>query len=191
MGALIVPGQPLAAGTGPGQLNQYYGFSDNAPTTFISATQGDLCTPYVIPAGEAYAGAAYEMSCCGFGTWGSTQQALTFALFLGTAFGSNPTVGSVALNASATFAYSLTMRLTCADGISQWWGDLLGAVVSSTGNLNPGAASTNAIPIAGVNSGAHTGVTSGALTAVIQAKWNSATGAPTITNTKTVWQKVA
>jgi hypothetical protein len=188
---LIVPGQPLQAGTSPAQLNERYGFSDTSSTTFTSATQGNLCTPYVIPAGEAYAGVAYEMSCCGFGVWGSTQQALTFALFLGTAFGSNPTVGSVAFSVSAAFAYSLTMRLTCTDGISQWWGDLQGAIVNSVGNINPGTASTNAVPIAGVNSGAHTGVTSGALTAVIQARWNSATGAPTITNTKTTWAKVA
>jgi hypothetical protein len=189
---IIYAGQDLAAGQGQGQLSQYYGYADTSPTTVVSASLVALSTPYVIPAGEAgYAGAAYEMSCAGFGVWGSTQQALTFQTFLGTGFGSAPTVGSVALAASAAFAYSLTMRLTCTDGVSQWWADLLGAVVEDTANLNPGTAGTNAIPIAGVNSGAHTAAVSGALTAAVYAKWNSATGAPTITNAKTTWRKVA
>lgn len=188
---LIVPGQPLQAGAAPAQLNERYAFADAAPTVVTAASLVALSTPYVIPAFEPYAGAAYEMSVAGFGVWGSTQQALTFQTFLGTGFGSAPTVGSVALNASGTFAFSLVMKLTCADGISQWWGDILGAVVSSTGNLNPGAASTNAIPIAGVNSGAHIAAVSGALTAAIYCKWNATTGAPTITNAKTTWAKVA
>lgn len=188
---LIVPGQPLQAGAEPGQLNERYGFADTSPTVVVSASLVALSTPYVIPAGEAYAGAAYRLSCAGYGVWGSTQQSLSFQTFLGAGFGSAPTVGSVALSASANFAYSLVMMLTCTDGVSQWWGDLLGAVVADTVNLNPGTASTNAIPIAGVNSGAHTAAVSGALTAAVYAKWNSATGAPTITNAKTTWEKVA
>lgn len=197
MGTLIVPGQPLQAGQEQGQLNQYYGFADASSNTFTSATQGNLCSAYTIPAGEAgYAGAAYEMSCAGFGAWGSTQQALTFQMLLGatlvgTAFGSSPTIAAAALSASSAFNWSLTMKLTCADGISAWWGDLLGAVVSGGATLNPGTASTNAIPIAAVNSGVHTAAVSSALTAVIQAKWASATGAPTITTTKTTWRKTA
>lgn len=188
---LIAAGQPLQAGEGAGQLNERYGFADTAPTVFTSATQGDLCTPYTIPAYEPYAGAAYVMSCAGYGVWGSTQQPLTFQMCLGSAFGTSPTVGAVAFNASQDFAYSLTMKLTCTDGVNQWWGDLLGACVESTANLNPGTAASNAVPIAGVNSAVHSAAISGALTAVIQAKWGSATGAPTITNTKTVWEKVA
>lgn len=192
MGTLIVPGQPLQAGQEQGQLNQYYGFSDASSNTFTSATQGNLCSPYTIPAGEAgYADAAYEMSCAGFGTWGSTQQSLAFQMLLGTAFGSVPTIAATAFSASGAFNWSLMMRLTCADGISAWWGDILGAVVSGGATLNPGTASTNAVPVAAVNSGVHTAAVSGALTAVIQAKWGSATGAPTITTTKTTWRKTA
>lgn len=192
MGALIQAGQDLVAGTGPGQLNQYYGYSDANQTTVTASSLSNLCTPYVIPAGEAvYPDVAYEMCCAGFGVWGSTQQALSFQMYLNGVFGSVPTVGAVALSASADFAWSVCMKLTCSDGVSAWWGDLLGAVVSSVGNLNPGTASTNAIPLAAVNSGAHAEATSGALTAVVQAKWGSATGAPTITTTKTTWRKIA
>ena len=45
--------------------------------------------------------------------------------------------------------------------------------------------------VAGVNTGVHLASVSGALTAVIQAKWGSATGGPTVTNNKTTWRKVA
>lgn len=190
MGTLIQAGQDLVAGTGPGQLNQYYGFADTGSNTFTSATQGNLCTAYTIPAGEAYAGAAYEMSCAGFGTWGSTQQTLAFQMLLGatlvgTAFGSLSTIPATQLSASSAFNWSLVMRLTCADGVSAWWGDILGAVVSG------GATMTSTIPVVAVNSGSHTAAVSSALTAVIQAKWGSATGAPTLTTTKTTWRKVA
>lgn len=191
MGALIMPGQPLVAGQGAGQLNQYYGVADANPTTFASATQGNLCTPYTIPAGEAYAGAAYELSCGGTGVQGSTGQTLGFQMLLGTAFGPIPTLGQVAFSVNQGFTYSLTMRLTCADGVSAWWGDLQGSIVENGANLLPGTTGQQAVPIAAANSSSHIAAVSGALTAVIQAKWGSATGAPTMTNNKTTWRKVA
>jgi hypothetical protein len=188
---IIYSGQDLAATTAQGGLNQYYGLADTASNTFTSATQGNLCSAYTIPAGEAYANAAYELSCAGFGTWGSTQQPLAFQMYLGTAFGSAPAIAATAFAASNAFNWSLTMRLTCADGISAWWGDLAGAVVSGGATLLPGTAADNVVPVVAVNSGSHTAAVSSALTAVIQAKWGSATGAPTMTTTKTTWRKVA
>lgn len=189
---IIYAGQTLAAGQGQGQLSQYYGYADTNSNTFTSATQGNLCTAYVIPAGEAdYAGAAYELRCAGTGTQGSTQQTLLFEMFLGSAFGSIPTLGAVDFSAGQTFTYSLVMSLTCSDGISGWWGDLLGAVVESSTTIIPGTSGQQGVPIAAANSGVHTAAVSGALTAVIQAKWASATGAPTITNNKTTFRKVA
>ena len=191
MGTLVMAGQDLAAGTGPGQLNQYYGFADTSQTTFTSATQGALCSAYTIPAGEAYAGSSYEMRCSGFGAQGSTQQTLQFQMFLGSAFGTIPTLGAVVLSASQAFAYSLVMTLTCADGINAWWGDLLGAVVETSANLIPGTGGQQPVPIAASSLSAHTAAVSSAQTAVIQVKWGSATGAPTITNNKTNWRKIA
>lgn len=191
MGALILAGQDLVAGTGPGQLNERYGFADTTSNTFTSATEGNLCTPYVIPAEEAYAGAAYELSCAGFGVWGSTPQSLEFQMFLGSVFGVGPTVGAALFNANQAFHYSLIMRLTCADGVGAWWGDLQGSLVNSSTTLLPGTAANNACPIAAVNSGAHSASVASNQTAVIQAKWSSTTGAPTLTNTKTTFRKVA
>jgi hypothetical protein len=192
MGNQIFAGQNTAATTAPGGLNQYYGLADANSNTFTSATQGNLCTPYVIPALEAnYAGAAYELSCAGTGTQGSTQQTLAFQMLLGTAFGSVPTIGAVVFSVSQVFTYSLTMRLTCADGVSAWWGDLQGAVIEGNANIIPGTGGDQAVAIAAANSTSHIAAVSGALTAVIQAKWASATGAPTITNNKTTWRKVA
>lgn len=192
MGALIQAGQALVAGTGPGQLNQYYGLADATQTTVTSASFANLCTPYVIPAGEAASpGTAYELSCAGFGTWGSTVQSLEFSTYLGSGFGSNPTVGAALFNASQAFTYSLTLKLTCSDGVDSWWGDLQGSLVNSTTTLLPGTSANNACPIAGCNTGVHLAAVSGGLTAVIQCKWSATTGGPTITNTKTTWRKVA
>lgn len=190
---LIMAGQGLQAGQGQGQLSQYYGLADANSSTFTSATQGNLCTAYVIPAGEPnYAGAAYELSCAGTGVQGSTAQTLLFQMFLGTAFGGTPTIGGVTFSASQGFTFSLTMRLTCADGISAWWGDLQGSVVENTATLIPGSSGQQPVAIAAVNAPtAHTAAVSSALTAVIQAKWGSATGAPTLTNFKTTFRKVA
>lgn len=188
---LIFAGDPLEAGEGQGQLSQYYGYADTNSNTFTSATQGNLCTPYVIPALEAYAGSSYEMRCSGFGAQGSTQQTLLFQMFLGSAFGTIPTLGAVVLSASQAFAFSLVMTLTCADGINAWWGDILGAVVETSATIIPGTGGQQGIPIAATSLSAHTAAVSSAQTAAIQVKWGSATGAPTITNVKTNWRKIA
>ena len=192
MGALVQAGQILVAGTGPGQLNQYYGFADTTPTTVNTATQSNLCTPYIIPAGEAYTNAAYEMTAEGYGTQASgSAVTIGFQMYLATAFGTLANVAAGALNAAETFQWSLIMKLTCADGVSAWEGGLLGSLVNSTTTLNPGTTANNAIPIASVNTGSHLASVSGALTAVIQVKLGSASGGPTITTTKTTWKKTA
>lgn len=191
MGTQIQAGQALIAGTGPGQLNQYYGVADATPTTVTAAALANLCTPYVIPANEAYAGAAYEMAAAGNGVWGSTVQSLQFSMFLGSAFGTAPTIGASLFNASQAFQWSLVMKLTCIDGVNQWWADLVGNLVNSSTTLLPGTAANNACPIAAVNTGVRLASVTSALTAVIQAKWSATTGAPTISTTKTTWRKIA
>jgi len=191
MGALIQPGQLLVAGTGPGQLNQYYGMADSNLTTVTAAAQANLSTPYTIPAGEAdYAGASYELSCGGIGTWGSTQQLLDFQVLVGTSV-ITLVVAAAALSASAGFYWRCLMELECADGLSGWWATLSGSLSVSGAALNPGTAADQAVALAAANSTVHTASVASPITVALQAKWGSTTGAPSISNYRTSFRKVA
>lgn len=192
MGALIQPGQDLVAGTAAGQLNQYYGNADTTATTVTAAAYTNLSTVYTIPAGEAYAGASYLLSCGGYGTWGATQQALDLLLYIGSSVtGCNPAVSSVALAAGATFAWSIIAELTCADGVSAWQATMQGGLVQTNNAISPGTAADNGIPLAGGTTAAHTASVSSSIAVAVQARWGATTGAPTITNVRTRFSKVA
>src|SRR5580704_7116643 len=117
---LILAGQDLTAGQGQAQLSQYYGYADANATTVTATAATDLSTLYTIPEGEPYANSAYELRCAGYGTWGSTQQALTLGPLLGSGAVSAPTrvIAATALSASAAFQWSLTIGITCSDGVS-------------------------------------------------------------------------
>lgn len=189
---LILAGTAPAAGTGQGQLNEYYGYADTAVTTVTSASANNLSSVYTIPAGEAYTGAAYELTCGGSGTWGSTQQTLTLAMAMnGTSFGSSGSgkVAAAALAASAGFFWNARYTLVCVDGVSSWIGRMDALVAEATNAANPGTASTNTVPVNNVLS--HTATVSSAITVALQALWASTTGAPTLTNLMTTWRKIA
>ena len=189
---LILAGQDLTAGQGQAQLSQYYGYSDATATTVTATAATDLSTLYTIPAGEPYAGAAYELSCAGFGTWGSTQQALTLNPLLGS--GAVPigrVIAATAFSASAVFNWSVIVEMICSDGVSSWQVSYLGAIVETASPLAPGTAATNAVPFAAATSSAFTAAISSAVPVAFQAKWASATGASTITNVRTSFRKVA
>ena len=189
--SLILAGQDLQAGQGQGQLSQYYGYADTNQTTVTAAAAANLSTVYTIPAAEAYAGASYELSCAGFGTWGSTQQALTLKPFLGSVTAIGRVIAAAAFAASAAFNWSVTIRMTCSDGVSNWQVSWDGAVVETASALNPGTASTNAVPLAGATSSAQTASVSSAITVALQAQWAATTGAPTLTCVRTNFRKVA
>lgn len=192
MGALVQAGQILVAGTGAGQLNQYYGFSDAAQTTVNGASFGSLSSVYTIPAGEAdYADVAYELYCAGFGSQGSTQQQLFFQMFAGSALGSQPFLAASMLSASQAFRWWMRMTLTCSDGVNSWWGSLEGAVTESGSSEDPGVTGQQAAPVADCNTSVHVATVSSAIACSVQAKWGSATGGPTLTCVRTNWKKVA
>ena len=190
---LIQAGQDLQAGQQPGQLSQYYGYADTTQTTVTAAAATDLSTLYTIPAGEPYAGAAYELSCGGYGTWASSgPQALTLNPLLGS--GAVPigrVIAAAAFSASAVFNWSVTIEMICSDGVSAWQVSYLGAVVETANALNPGTASTNAVSFAGATSSAYTAAVSSSVPVAFQAKWALTTGAPTITCVRTSFRKVA
>ncbi len=190
---LIAAGQTLQAGEGLGQLSQYYGYADANQTTVTAAAITTLSTQYTIPAGEPYAGAAYELSCAGYGTWGSTQQALTLSPLLGAATltGTGRVIAAAALAISAVFHWSLVMEVVCSDGVSSWQGSMRGAIAETASALNPGTAATNSVPFAGATSASYTAAVSSAIPIALRANWGATTGAPTITCVMTKFRKVA
>jgi hypothetical protein len=191
-GNVILAGATLTAGEGQGQLSQCYGAADTSTTTVVAAAATNLSSVYTIPAGEAYVGAAYELSCGGNGTWGSTQQVLTLAMALnGTSFGSGGAgkVAAAALPISAAFFWSARYTLVCVDGVSSWNCTLDATVAEQANNANPGTASTNTIPLTVTLN--HTATVASAITVAVQALWGSTTGAPTLTNSRTNFRKIA
>src|SRR5215469_2574100 len=148
MGTLVQAGALLVASTAPGDLNEYYGFADTTSTIVTQATFQNLSTQYTIPAGEAVnAGAAYELSCGGSGTWGSTQQALTFQMNIGNGFGSGGVAASTALAASAGFTWGAVLTAVTSDGVSGWWAVLKIWLQETANAVNPGTAADNAFPL--------------------------------------------
>lgn len=191
MGTNVQAGQLAVAGQGTGQANQYYGVADVNQTTVLAATAQNLSTVYTIPAGEAYATAAYELSCGGTGTWGGTQQLLKFQALLGTQFGNSPQIAAAALPASAAFSWMAVMKVISADGVSNWWGSLSVWLQETANALNPGTAADNCFAMAASNSAAHAATVSANITVAVQALWGATTGAPTITNSWTTFRKIS
>ena len=189
---LILAGQDLQAGQGQAQLSQYYGYSDATSTTVTATAATDLSTLYTIPAGEAYAGAAYELHCAGYGTRGSTQQTLTLNPLLGS--GAVPigrVIAAAAFSASAAFNWSAIIEMVCSDGVSAWQVSFMGTLTQTANAILPGTAADNTVSFAGATSSAYTAAVSSAIPVAFQAKWASATGASTITNVRTSFRKVA
>ena len=190
---LIAAGQLLQAGQGQAQLSQYYGNADTAQTAVTSASLVNLSSVYTIPAGEPYANAAYELSCAGYGVWGSTQQALTLSPLLGAGAitGTARVIASTAFSASAAFHWSVVIGITCTDGVSGWQGSMAGSVAQTANAILPGTAADNSVALAGATSASYTAAVSSALSVCLQAKWASATGSPTLTCVRTTFRKVA
>lgn len=186
---LIVAGQRIT----PAVLNRIYGTADTNAHTIIATTFTDLSSVYQIPAGDAQSGTAYRLSIFGNGTWGSTQQVLTFTTALaGTAIGTAPAIASTALSASAAFDFDVSVLLICVTpGSSGTWAARVSGQVNETANaLLPATAADNTIGLTGCTHTAVTQNTTIANNLSIQAKWASATGAPTLTCNGTLFEKV-
>lgn len=189
MGSLILAGQNLTAAL----LNQYYSYSDTTTTQVTGTGPANLSTVYTIPAGEPITGSAYRMECGGSGTWGSTQQALTFSLFLqGTVICANVTIAAGAFNASAGFRWRLTADWFCsATGASgSFLGGYHGTLTQTANAVLPGTVADNTVPVADANTGTTIDTTS-AMFAVVKVGFASNTGSPTITCRRTTFAKVA
>jgi hypothetical protein len=184
---------PLQAGsrTTASFLNSYYGQADAVQSVVTAAAFTNLSSLYTIPAGEPQAGSVYELTCAGYGTQGSTQQQLSFQMLHGTTLAQTVTIGTGVFSASQAFQWSLTFRMVCADGVSAWWCSLGGSVAESSAALSTGASGQESVAIAAVNTSVHAAAVSSAISVAVQAKWNSTTGSPTITNNLTTFRKIA
>lgn len=193
MGQNMLAGQNTQATTAAGGLNQYYGYADCNTTTVTAASYTTLSTQYTIPAGEPYADASYVLTCAGYGTWGSTQEALTLIPYLGSSTVSGPgrEIAAAAFSASAAFDWWVMVELTCADGIEDWQVSMTGAVCQTANAIVPGTAADNSVTLAGATSTAATAAISGSIAVCVQAKWGATTGSPTITTVRTNFRKVA
>ena len=190
---LIRAGQILTAGEGQGQLSQYYGYADVAQTVVTATGLSTLSTKYTIPAGEPYAGAAYELSCAGIGAIGTVQHNLQFAMEIqGTAIVAGlPPIAAAALNTGQAFAWALRFLLVSADGVSAWWGSLQGSLVETGTPLQPGTAGAQAIALASATTLAVEAPIANPVTMAVDAAWGSGPDGCTITNMLTTFRKIA
>lgn len=187
---LITAGQPITAAI----LNRQYTLGDSNNNAVTQTALTTLNTAYTIPASDAAAFTTYRQTSWGFGTWGSTQQALTFAIALaGTDIGNQPAIASTAFSASAAFRWEITLTLKCTStGASGTWSaSLRGILTQSTNAILPGTAADNSVPFTANTNADVTQDTTVGVSLAIQAKWAATTGAPTITCTDTVMERLA
>ena len=188
--ALQAAGQPILAAT----INRQYTLADANNTTVTGTSLANLSTAYTILASDPAAGTAYRMTSWGFGTWGSTQQILTLAMALaGVNIGNEPAIAAAALAASAAFRWELSLTLKCTGTgtTGTWSASLRGVLTQSANSILPGTAADNSVPLAATTSSPVTQDTTVANTLAIQAKWAATTGAPTITCTDTILERLA
>lgn len=137
-------------------------------------------TSAVIPAADATAiGNTYKLRVFGFGTWGSTQQALTFGIRFGAA--ATNIIGSIQTIAATTFGVSasiqwvadITLMLASNPGLTTatWRANAVITVTSSAATITVcGGTGASDITLDG----------SIAETFGLSCEWASTTGAPTI-----------
>jgi hypothetical protein len=193
MGSNVSAGSKAVATTAAGGANQYYGYADANQTTVTAASLTALSSIYTIPAAEAYAGAAYELSASGKGTWGSTAQWLTLYLLLnGAAAGESPSISATAFATSANFRWAAVLEYVSVDGISEWQCGLRFQMSQYTNAIVPGTAADNeATATDGTGSGPNTATVSSPVTCAFGVAWEATTGTPTITCLRTRFRKVA
>lgn len=174
-------------------LNRIYGQADTTAHTVTATSFTDLSTVYTIDAGDAAADTAYRLTTWGNGVQGSTQQALTFAAALaGTQIGTTPAIASTALAANAAFDFRVQVNLVCVSpGPSATWiAEISGLVTQSANPVLPGTAADNTVPFTGCTHTAAAQDSTVDSTFSVQAKWASATGAPTLTTRATLFERV-
>jgi hypothetical protein len=156
--------------------------TDGSPVTVTQATATRLTNSYTIPANDAKTNTIYRLSAWGNGSQGSTAQGITFSLF-----------GFNSQQASAAYASSF-----CS--ITAGFGWMVRGIFQATTPGSSGSAqytldmdikqnSGTAVPTYGHND-AITVNTTVSTNAYIMAAWASTTGAPTITCSGSMLERI-
>lgn len=168
----------LVNGTGNGGTAPFRTVAQGL-NTVTSATFANLAFE-AIPAGDAnHTDATYEIEAEGFGTWGSTQQALTFATRFGstagTVIGSNVVFVAGTFPISTAFFWRAKIKLTCTGNAgtatATWRAKLWVTISSATLGVTQMGGTTTDVTLDG----------SIAENFGISAEWAATVGAPTIT----------
>ncbi len=169
-------------------INHMYGITDTSVTTPGAPTSfTDLSTVYTIPASDAAVGCSYRLTASGYGTQGSTAQTVSVAVALaGSTVGITPTSGSGFAAVSTAFRWTAIATLT-----PQTVGSTATWTASIEFVLTQNTAGSNSEPLAGGSpTSTVTQDSTVANTFSIQMKWGAATGSPTITCSKTTFERL-
>ena len=193
MGNLAVAGQKVPASF----PNQYYGVASTSPITVTAATQQPLTQSQNIPANEPILNSTYEVIFGGTGVWGATQQLIALTLVVAGTVVVNTVNGITATVFAANAGFRFNGRaqiIFSAIGVSGSVFGELAYVFAETANAVgaiPVAAASNSVAVSDGNSVAVTVDTTSSMSVVVKCGWAGTTGAPTITNRRTVWRKIA
>ena len=167
------------------------GSTNAASNTVTQATFTQLTASWGVPANDPNPGTLYRLTCFGNGTWGSTQQQLTMRgnYTAGPGLGA-VRVASTFIPASGHFDWSFTQHLLfSASGAGGAWIASATLAINDSDNPNtPGVAASNAMALCGAGSGSLS--TTSAFNVFAEAEWASTTGAPTITCTGSLFERV-
>jgi hypothetical protein len=158
--------------------------ADNASITVTSSTATNCTTAISIPANDAQPKTCYRLSAWGTGTQGSTQQTLSFDLAAFGVTGGGTGFASTFVAANAGFTWNIT-------GTAQVTSTGTGTAVvqfNFTILVKQSGASSSSTLSGGSTSSAAT--TTAAESIAFQAKWGSTTGAPTITCTGSLFERL-
>ncbi len=185
--SVALAGQRITAG---GVLNRYYSLADANSHTVTAATQTALSSVYNIPANEAQVGTVYRITASGFGTWASSgPQTLNLGASLtGVQTGGNLTLAAALFPLSDAIRWEAEARVICVStGSGGTWINALRGTINHFGTI---LATPNAFSWAVSNTGTLVASTLTVQTLSVDAAWGATTGAPTITCTSTVFEKL-
>lgn len=173
--------------------------ADHSSHAATAATATAITAAWTIPANDAVAGTLYRLTFAGFGTWGSTQQALNVLVLVD---GTNVMAGAGSGQVAATeFAINTTVWIR---GVAEVLIVSTGAGGTMTVSLEytvsvrgaaalTGTAATNSVSVVNLNSvtgGTNALDTTASHTLAAAAAWASTTGAPTVTGTQSFLERL-
>jgi hypothetical protein len=153
--------------------------------TVTAATLGNL-TNQTIPASDVSVGSVYKLRAFGQGTWGSTQQQLTFEATLGGTILCSCAIAATAFAASAIFDWEAEVTLACkTTGSGGTWNANVRVLATQQTNASTGlTAAANEVAVNGNNGVTPVAVsTTAANVFELGCFWAATVGAPTISKT--------